>query len=105
MSRPIAAATLAIAFLAPALATAQRRPTGEPRPSFAQPAISPDAREIAFVSGGDIWVVPATGGDARLLTSHAANESRPLYSPDGKRLAFMSDRAGSADIWILELTS
>src|SRR5436190_2010611 len=100
MSRFTASATVMVALLAPAIA-AQRRPTGEPRPSFAQPAISPDAREIAFVSGGDIWIVPAGGGDARLLTSHAANESRPMYSPDGKRLAFMSDRAGSVDIWIL----
>ncbi|HET7274064.1 MAG TPA: hypothetical protein VFI91_02730, partial [Longimicrobiaceae bacterium] len=63
------------------------------RPSFAQPAISPDKAEIAFVHGGDIWAVPGTGGTARLLIANAANESRPLYAPDGERLAFMSDRA------------
>src|SRR5690349_18539694 len=55
--------------------------------ALAEPAISPDAREIAFVSGGDIWTVSAGGGEARLLIAHPANESRPLYSPDGKYLA------------------
>ncbi|RPJ84241.1 MAG: hypothetical protein EHM13_05280, partial [Acidobacteria bacterium] len=46
-----------------------------PLPSFAEPAISPDRSEIAFVSGGDIWTVPAGGGDARLLVAHEAAES------------------------------
>src|ERR1041384_3331289 len=72
-------------------------------PSFATPGISPDGSEIAFVSGGDIWTVPAAGGEARLLVSHPAVESRPLSSPDGKELAFNSPRAGSADVWVLTL--
>src|ERR1700675_1743579 len=59
--------------------------------SYSEPGISPDGMEIAFVSGGDIWTVPAAGGEARLLISHPATESRPLYSPDGKRLAFVSN--------------
>ena len=71
------------------------------RPYFSDPAISPDRAEIAFVSGGDIWAVPATGGEARLLVSHMANESRPLYSPDGARLAFVSNRTGGGDIYVL----
>lgn len=70
-------------------------------PYFTDPAISPDRTEIAFVSGGDIWTVPATGGEARLLVSHPANESRPLYAPDGKRLAFTSTRTGNGDIYVL----
>jgi Tol biopolymer transport system component/C-terminal processing protease CtpA/Prc len=77
----------------------------EPLPSFAEPAISPDRSEIAFVSGGDIWTVPAAGGEARLLVSHAANESRPLYSPDGRSLAFVSDRSGGGDLYILSLAA
>ena len=71
------------------------------RPYFTEPAISPDRREIAFVSGGDIWAVPAAGGEARLLLSHPANESRPIYSPDGRKLAFVSNRTGGGDIYIL----
>ena len=70
-------------------------------PTFAEPGISPDHSEIAFVSGGDIWTVPATGGVARLLVSHPASESRPLYSPDGKRLAFVSTRTGGGDVYVL----
>ena len=74
-----------------------------PRFAFAEPALSPDGREIAFVSGGDIWTVPAAGGEARLLVAHADNESRPLYSPDGKYLAFGSTRSGNGDIYLLTL--
>lgn len=75
------------------------------RVSFAEPAVAPDRAEIVFVSGGDIWTAPLAGGDARLLVSHPATESRPLYSPDGKRLAFLSTRAGGIDIYVLELAS
>jgi tricorn protease len=68
---------------------------------LAEPGISADGREIAFVSGGDIWSVPATGGDARLLVSHPATESRPLFSPTGRALAFVSTRTGGGDIYVL----
>jgi Tol biopolymer transport system component/C-terminal processing protease CtpA/Prc len=72
-----------------------------PLPSLAEPALSPDGREIAFASGGDIWTAPAQGGQARLLVTDPATESRPLYSPDGSRLAFVSTRSGAADIYVL----
>jgi tricorn protease len=72
-----------------------------PLPSFSEPAISPDHSEIAVVSGGDLWTVPATGGEARLLVSDPAMESRPLYAPSGDRLAFVSDRTGGGDIYVL----
>ena len=74
-------------------------------PSFAEPSLSPDGSEIAFVSAGDIWTVPAQGGDARLLISNEAAESRPLYSPDGKRIAFVSTRTGNGDIYVLTLAT
>jgi tricorn protease len=77
--------------------------TVEALPSFAEPAISPDRLEVAFVSGGDIWTVPVSGGEARLLVSHPANEARPIYAPDGRRLAFVSSRTGNGDIYILTL--
>jgi len=72
-------------------------------PYLTEPAISPDLSEIAFVSGGDIWTVPSSGGDAHLLVSNPATESRPLYSPDGTRLAFVSSRTGNGDIYVLAL--
>jgi Tol biopolymer transport system component/C-terminal processing protease CtpA/Prc len=70
-------------------------------PYFTEPSVSPGGSEIAFVSGGDIWTAPVGGGEARLLVSHPANEARPLYSPDGKRLAFVSTRTGNGDIYLL----
>ncbi len=72
-----------------------------PIPSLGEPALSPDRSEIAFVSGGDIWTVPSKGGEARLLVSHPATEMRPLYSPDGTKLAFTSARTGNGDIYVL----
>jgi tricorn protease len=75
------------------------------KPSLAEPGISPDGSTIAFASGGDIWEVSSRGGDARLLVSHPAAESRPIYSPDGKRLAFTSNRTGNGDIYVLTLAS
>jgi Tol biopolymer transport system component/C-terminal processing protease CtpA/Prc len=74
-------------------------------PSLSEPAISPDGREIAFVSGGDIWTVPAAGGEAHLLVTHPATESRPLYSPDGGKLAFVSTRTGAGNIYVLTLAT
>lgn len=68
-----------------------------------EPALSPDRREIAFVSGGDIWTVSAAGGTASLLVAHPATESRPAFSPDGKKLAFVSNRTGGGDIYVLNL--
>ncbi|HZH91508.1 MAG TPA: S41 family peptidase [Pyrinomonadaceae bacterium] len=73
----------------------------QPVPYFTEPTLAPDRSEIAFVSGGDIWTVALAGGEARLLVSHAANESRPVYAPDGRRLAFISNRTGNGDIYVL----
>src|ERR1043165_2491340 len=80
-------------------------PASSQSPYMTEPSLSPDRKEIAFVSGGDIWSVPAEGGIARLLASHAANESKPLFAPDGPRLAFISNRTGGGDIYVLELES
>ena len=72
-------------------------------PALAEPGISPDGREVAFVSGGDVWTAPLGGAPAvaRLLVSHPATESRPLYSPAGDALAFVSTRTGNGDIYVL----
>jgi Tol biopolymer transport system component/C-terminal processing protease CtpA/Prc len=97
---------LAFALVLPFAVSAQApRESAAALPSFAEPGISPDGSTIAFVSGGDIWEVPARGGDARLLVSHPATESRPLYSPDGKRLAFTSTRTGNGDVYVLTLAT
>lgn len=96
-------AVCAVAVAASVTPAGQAPPA--PQASFAEPGISPDGREIAFVSAGDIWTVPAEGGDAHLLVAHRAAETRPLYAPDGKRLAFVSNRTGGGDIYILDFGS
>lgn len=77
-------------------------PAQQARPYFSEPSLSPDRKEIAFVSGGDIWTVSSSGGVAALLVSHPATESRPMFSPDGAKLAFVSTRTGNGDIAALE---
>ena len=63
--------------------------------------VSPDGQRIAFDLLGDIYVLPIGGGEARRITSGIAWDCQPRWSPDGKSLAFISDRSGSDNIWIL----
>lgn len=65
-------------------------------------AISPDGRSIAFTYKGDIYVVPAEGGTARQLTTSAAYDAQPVWSPDGSRIVFVSTREGGKDIYITD---
>lgn len=62
-------------------------------------AISPDGSSIAFTYKGDIYTVPATGGKATQITTNPAHDTKPIWSPDGNRLAFASNRMGSMDIY------
>ena len=65
------------------------------------PNLSPDGKTLLFVHRGDIWQVPTIGGKAQRVTSHSAADSEPHYSPDGKRIAFVSDRTGSRQVYAL----
>lgn len=68
------------------------------------PAISPDGQHIAFSALGDLWLVASTGGDARPLTSGGARDFAPVWSPDGKWIAFASDRHGNDDVFVMPAT-
>ena len=67
------------------------------------PAISPDGKTVAFSYRGDIWLVDRDGGRARLLTSHAGHERSPVWSPDGKEIAYAGDRNGNYDIFVVPI--
>ncbi|MDJ0973293.1 MAG: S41 family peptidase [Planctomycetota bacterium] len=66
-------------------------------------AISPDGKHVAFSYRGDLWIVPtqAPGGRARQLTRHPAYDRSPVWSPDGKTIAFASDRYGNFDVFLI----
>ena len=68
-----------------------------------QPALSPDGARLAFSWLGDLWLVDSAGGAARRVTTAVAKDEHPLFSPDGRELAFISDRSGSAQLHLVTL--
>ncbi|WP_455627965.1 S41 family peptidase [Parabacteroides chinchillae] len=65
-------------------------------------SISPDGKTIAFTYKGDIYTVLSTGGKATQLTTNPAHDMQPVWSPDGSKIAFASNRNGSFDIYIMD---
>lgn len=63
--------------------------------------ISPDGQTIVFDLLGDIYTIPATGGQAKALTSDIAWQMQPSFSPDGKYIVFTSDEGGGENIWMM----
>jgi dipeptidyl aminopeptidase/acylaminoacyl peptidase len=80
---------------------------------LADPQVSPDGKWVLYsqtdvdlaanTRNSDLWVVPIAGGEPRRLTSHAKSDSRGRFSPDGRRLAFVSTRDGGGQVFVMEL--
>lgn len=66
-----------------------------------QYSISPDGRQIAFTFQGNLYLVPAGGGTARLLVSNGKHSSAPVWSPDGKLLAYAANVFGNDDVFLV----
>lgn len=65
------------------------------------PAISPDGNSIVFSYKGDLWKIPTEGGLAMPLTLHEGHDFQPVWSSDGKQIAFASHRYGNFDVYIM----
>jgi tricorn protease len=65
------------------------------------PDLSPDGKWVAFSYLGDVWIVSSAGGTARPVTMHERHDTTPVFSPDGKSLAFASNRHGNYDVFVV----
>ena len=64
--------------------------------------LRPQGDEIVFDLLGDLYTIPAAGGEAKVLTSGMAWDMQPCYSPDGESIAFTSDRGAGDNLWIMK---
>ena len=64
--------------------------------------VSPDGQTIVFDLLGDLYTLPIAGGDARRIIGGLSFESQPTWSPDGRTIAFLSDRTGVENLWIAD---
>ncbi|MFD2969513.1 S41 family peptidase [Sphingobacterium bambusae] len=88
-------------LLAASLPLAQAQISEKPQ-WMRYPAISPDGQQIAFTYKGDLYKVPTQGGAATRLTFHQAHDFMPVWSPDGAKIAFASDRYGNFDVYLMD---
>jgi tricorn protease len=84
------------------LAVTAATPRADATPGWLRyPALSPDGQTIVFTYKGDLYRVPASGGAATALTTHEAQDFMPVWSHDGRWIAFASDRFGNFDVFVM----
>lgn len=79
---------------------------------ISDPQVSPDGKMVAFVAQTidlenntrprQIYVIPLNGGEPKLITQQGSVNERPRWSPDSKRIAFISNRSGSSQVWLMD---
>src|SRR6267142_6502166 len=106
----------AVFFAIPSVALAQARPAADTGKLPITPArtiefttdegtwmsldVSPDGKTIVFDLLGDIYTLPIEGGQATRIIGGMSFDSQPRFSPDGKTIAFLSDRSGVENLWV-----
>ncbi|MEP7296688.1 MAG: S41 family peptidase [Burkholderiales bacterium] len=98
--RGLAALTILLAFSASAQTAPPLGPLNNPL-WLRYSSISPDGQQIAFAFQGNLFIVPASGGAARLLVSNGHHSFQPVWSPDGRNIAYASDTYGNFDVFVV----
>ncbi|WP_246365959.1 amidohydrolase family protein [Kibdelosporangium persicum] len=80
-------------------------PAPQPVRGIASPVVSPDGSQIAYRALNALYLVPSTGGVPKRIVSDQYFNSDPDFSPDGRSLLYISDRLGTADLWLRDLAS
>ncbi len=88
---------------APPGATIRQVPIRTDEGTWMDVDVSPDGRMLAFALLGDIYTMPIAGGSPTRIAEGLAWEIQPRFAPDGRRIAFTSDRGGGDNIWIMNL--
>jgi imidazolonepropionase-like amidohydrolase/Tol biopolymer transport system component len=86
---------------APQGATIKQVPIKTDEGTWMDVDVSPDGQTLAFTLLGDIYTMPIAGGTPTRIAEGMAWEVHPRFSPDGKRIAFTSDRGGGDNIWLM----